>query len=196
MTDDSAADSNTSVKLFHLIQNADKQILCKVVEKMTKWVSFHFLVFHAQISSCPLLDWLQHIFWYLSFCLIETGRRIWKTIESNWMFLFFYFSQIGLNPTAVKEEVELLKQWCTDGETEILKSLRYTSGVNYLHISLMILMLDHPKHQNSALWGYNNMEVITCVPLYRVSSLQMLFASLQGVCLDLTDLHPSVLNLH
>ncbi|XP_037829249.1 armadillo repeat-containing protein 4 [Kryptolebias marmoratus] len=73
--DDSATDSNTKIKLLALIQNADKQILSKLVEEITK--------------------------------------------------------QAELNPTAVKDEVELLKQRCTEGEKKLLKSLRYTSDFEF-----------------------------------------------------------------
>ncbi|XP_032408021.1 armadillo repeat-containing protein 4-like [Xiphophorus hellerii] len=36
--------------------------------------------------------------------------------------------QVKLLPTAVEEEVEFLKQYCTEGGKRLLKSLRYTSG--------------------------------------------------------------------
>lgn len=37
---------------------------------------------------------------------------------------------------AVKNEVELLKKLCSEGEQRFLKSIQYTSGLNYRYISL------------------------------------------------------------
>ena len=61
--------------------------------------------------------------------------------ETNWMFvLFFYifsYRRVRLDPTAVKNEVELLKRLCAGkGEERALKSVRYTAGLNYLHMTL------------------------------------------------------------
>uniref|UniRef100_A0AAQ5ZNW1 Armadillo repeat containing 4 n=1 Tax=Amphiprion ocellaris TaxID=80972 RepID=A0AAQ5ZNW1_AMPOC len=39
--------------------------------------------------------------------------------------------KVSLNPTAVKNEVELLKQLCSEGEKRALKSLRYTSDFEF-----------------------------------------------------------------
>uniref|UniRef100_A0A3P8S5X9 Outer dynein arm docking complex subunit 2 n=1 Tax=Amphiprion percula TaxID=161767 RepID=A0A3P8S5X9_AMPPE len=39
--------------------------------------------------------------------------------------------KVSLNPTAVKNEVELLKQLCSEGEKRVLKSLRYTSDFEF-----------------------------------------------------------------
>ncbi|TNN72433.1 Armadillo repeat-containing protein 4 [Liparis tanakae] len=44
--------------------------------------------------------------------------------------------QVGLDPAVVRNEVELLKRLCSEGEKRVLKSVRYTSGLNYLHISV------------------------------------------------------------
>ncbi len=53
------------------------------------------------------------------------------------VFRHFHYSQVKLDTTAVKKEVELLKRFCNEGENRVLKSVRYTSGLNYLHISLV-----------------------------------------------------------
>lgn len=37
-----------------------------------------------------------------------------------------------VDPAAVRAEVELLQRLCHEGETRALKSVRYTSGLNYL----------------------------------------------------------------
>ncbi|XP_067434300.1 outer dynein arm-docking complex subunit 2 [Thunnus thynnus] len=39
--------------------------------------------------------------------------------------------QAGLDPTAVKNEVELLKRFCSEGEKRVLKSVRYTSDYEF-----------------------------------------------------------------
>ncbi|CAK6952038.1 outer dynein arm-docking complex subunit 2 [Scomber scombrus] len=39
--------------------------------------------------------------------------------------------QVGLDPTAVKNEVELLKRFCSEGEKRVLKSVRYTSDYEF-----------------------------------------------------------------
>ncbi|XP_051796358.1 outer dynein arm-docking complex subunit 2 isoform X2 [Acanthochromis polyacanthus] len=39
--------------------------------------------------------------------------------------------KVSLDPTAVKNEVELLKQLCSEGEKRVLKSLRYTSDFEF-----------------------------------------------------------------
>lgn len=78
-------------------------------------------------------------------CLIGTGSTFIevtmdKLDELNiyfvLFFLHFHYRQVRLDPTAVKNDMELLKRFCTEGEKRVLKSVRYTSGSNYLHISL------------------------------------------------------------
>lgn len=49
---------------------------------------------------------------------------------------FFLYREVRLSPVAVKNDVELLKCFCSKGEKRVLKSVQYTSGLNYLHISL------------------------------------------------------------
>uniref|UniRef100_A0A3B5B5K6 Armadillo repeat containing 4 n=1 Tax=Stegastes partitus TaxID=144197 RepID=A0A3B5B5K6_9TELE len=46
-------------------------------------------------------------------------------------FLRFHCRKVSLDPAAAKNEVELLKQLCSDGEKRVLKSLRYTSEFEF-----------------------------------------------------------------
>ncbi|KAJ3611498.1 hypothetical protein NHX12_021513 [Muraenolepis orangiensis] len=41
-----------------------------------------------------------------------------------------FSKEVGLSPSAVKNEVELLKGFCSEGNKRVLKSVRYTSGLN------------------------------------------------------------------
>uniref|UniRef100_A0A3Q3JJL6 Armadillo repeat containing 4 n=1 Tax=Monopterus albus TaxID=43700 RepID=A0A3Q3JJL6_MONAL len=72
-TQDQAKDSEVKVRLFHLLQNMDKQLLANLLEEISEW----------------------------------------------------------LDPTSVKNEVELLKQFCTEGEKKVLKTVRYTSDYEF-----------------------------------------------------------------
>uniref|UniRef100_A0A7N6BMD8 Armadillo repeat containing 4 n=1 Tax=Anabas testudineus TaxID=64144 RepID=A0A7N6BMD8_ANATE len=74
---DERLDSEVKVMLFHLLQNIDKQLLNKLLEKISE--------------------------------------------------------QVRLDPTAVKTEVELLKQFCSKGENRLLKSVQYTSDYEFLN---------------------------------------------------------------
>lgn len=145
--DDQVQDSEVKIKLFHLFQNMDKQILSKLLEEISAWVLF-FLRFyllsssHAvrfpiihHISSLPwhvvVSDWnRQHV--YRS----NHGQTRWIEYLFCFVFLHFHYRQVRLDPTAVKNDMELLKRFCSEGEKRVLKSVRYTSGLNYLHISL------------------------------------------------------------
>uniref|UniRef100_A0A3B4WEY1 Outer dynein arm docking complex subunit 2 n=1 Tax=Seriola lalandi dorsalis TaxID=1841481 RepID=A0A3B4WEY1_SERLL len=71
---DQVKDSEVKVKLFHLLQNMDKQLLSKLLEEISEWV---------------------------------------------------------LDPTAVKNDMELLKRFCSEGEKRVLKSVRYTSDYEF-----------------------------------------------------------------
>uniref|UniRef100_A0A3Q3VZX0 Uncharacterized protein n=1 Tax=Mola mola TaxID=94237 RepID=A0A3Q3VZX0_MOLML len=71
-------------------------------------------------------------------CLEGGLILIWTSSfhETNWMFvLFFYifsYRRVGLDPTAVKNEVELLKRLCAgEGEERALKSVRYTADYEF-----------------------------------------------------------------
>ncbi|XP_022609806.1 armadillo repeat-containing protein 4 [Seriola dumerili] len=72
---DQVKDSEVKVKLFHLLQNMDKQLLSKLLEKISE--------------------------------------------------------QVRLDPTAVKNDMELLKRFCSEGEKRVLKSVRYTSDYEF-----------------------------------------------------------------
>ncbi|KAG7242266.1 hypothetical protein INR49_024027, partial [Caranx melampygus] len=73
--DDQVKDSEVKIRLFHLFQNTDKQILSKLLEEISE--------------------------------------------------------QVRLDPTAVKNDMELLKRFCSEGENRVLKSVRYTSDYEF-----------------------------------------------------------------
>lgn len=56
----------------------------------------------------------------------------------NYCFVFhnIHKRQVRLNPKAVKNEVEILQVFCGGGDKGLLKSLRYTSGLNQFHVLL------------------------------------------------------------
>lgn len=55
--DNTATDSNAKLNLFALIQRADEQILCKIVEETTKWVPRPYLfLFHQNTIQSLLLS--------------------------------------------------------------------------------------------------------------------------------------------
>ncbi|XP_070784506.1 outer dynein arm-docking complex subunit 2 isoform X2 [Enoplosus armatus] len=73
--EDHGKDSEVKVKLFHLLQNMDNQLLSKCLEEIS--------------------------------------------------------GQVGPDRTTVKNEVELLKRFCSEGEKRVLKSVRYTSDYEF-----------------------------------------------------------------
>uniref|UniRef100_A0A668AJZ4 Outer dynein arm docking complex subunit 2 n=1 Tax=Myripristis murdjan TaxID=586833 RepID=A0A668AJZ4_9TELE len=47
------------------------------------------------------------------------------------VFRHFHYREVRLSPAAVKNEVELLKHFCSEGEKRVLKSVRYTSDYEF-----------------------------------------------------------------
>lgn len=61
-------------------------------------------------------------------------KKIWIRQNECLVILHVCCRQVRLNPTAVNNEVEMLKQFCGEGEERLLKSVRYTSGLNYIYL--------------------------------------------------------------
>lgn len=76
-------------------------------------------------------------------------------------FLHPHHRKVTLDPAPVTHEVQLLQRLCSTGIKRPLKSLRYTSGLNHLLISLglrgkqllLTLMLDIPKYKKKSVFG-------------------------------------------
>ncbi|XP_029385311.1 armadillo repeat-containing protein 4 isoform X2 [Echeneis naucrates] len=73
--EDQVKDSELKLKLFHLVQNMDQQLLKNLLQKISE--------------------------------------------------------QVRLDPTTVKNDIELLKRFCSEGEKRVLKSVRYTSDYEF-----------------------------------------------------------------
>lgn len=149
----SALEVDIKVKLFILLQNTNKKILNKLLGEISEWVSLSLDTYSCSIRSLKL-SLFPLICSSLWCCMAETKGTM--TFDPFVCFSF-NFRRVKLDPTALKKEVELLKHCSTEG---LLKSLRYTSGKNYLHISLLTGTVAFP-YENSA--AAAEMEVIISV---------------------------------